>query len=101
MPEYKVVFHDSVNQDYFEAYAWYENIQEGLGERFLATVRSKLLAIAANPEYFSESSIKGYREAVVDKFPFVVVYRIYAEKQEIFVCSVHHERKHPRHKYRN
>jgi hypothetical protein len=31
---YSYIFHESVNADYDEAYEWYEEQQEGLGERF-------------------------------------------------------------------
>jgi hypothetical protein len=32
---YKIDFHGDVAGDYLEAYAWYEDAKEGLGERFL------------------------------------------------------------------
>lgn len=32
---YKIDFHGDIAGDYLEAYAWYEDAKEGLGERFL------------------------------------------------------------------
>ena len=39
---YTLDFHEDVESDYQEAYTWYENAKEGLGERFLKMVRVKL-----------------------------------------------------------
>jgi len=43
---------------------------------------------------------KGFREALVDGFPFIVVYKIDNIKKEIFISSVHHAKRHPKNKYR-
>ena len=36
---YKLEFHNAIAQEYNEAYEWYEERSEGLGERFIASVR--------------------------------------------------------------
>lgn len=46
---YKFDFHSDVENDYLEAYTWYESRKEGLGERFLSMVRRKLEQIGNNP----------------------------------------------------
>jgi mRNA-degrading endonuclease RelE of RelBE toxin-antitoxin system len=73
---------------------------EGLRERFLLAVRTKLNEIAKRPEAFGERSKKGYREAKVDSFPYSIVYNIYKKERVIFVNSVHPHKKHPHKKYR-
>ena len=42
---YKVIFHADIKTDYDEAYAWYEDKLEGLGERFLSAVRKKQMRL--------------------------------------------------------
>jgi plasmid stabilization system protein ParE len=97
---YSCRFHPFTKQDYDEAYAWYEDKQKGLGERFLTTVRKKIEEIVLNPEVYGSKGNKKFREAEVDVFPYLLVYKINKRKKEIYISSVHHVKKHPRRKYR-
>lgn len=97
---YKLDFHVDVESDYFEAYKWYEDAKEGLGERFLKMVRSKLEQIGKNPETFSQKTKSGYRETAVEIFPYIIVYKLYKKKKVVFVNSVIHQKKHPRRRTR-
>jgi len=98
--KFSIVIHPGVFKDYEEAYTWYENQAEGLGEKFIAAVRKKLEVIAEKPSAFSSKSKVKYREAKVAGFPFTIVYKVYQHKNEVFVSSVHHLKKHPKKKYR-
>ena len=42
---YRYILHEAVKVDYDEAYGYYEEKLEGLGERFLSAVRAKLAEI--------------------------------------------------------
>jgi mRNA-degrading endonuclease RelE of RelBE toxin-antitoxin system len=97
---FSVVLHPDVFADYEAAYSWYEDEVEGLGQKFLIAVRSKLETIAARPATFSSKSKRDYPEAKVQGFPFVIVYKIYKQKKEVFVASIHHLKKNPKKKYR-
>jgi plasmid stabilization system protein ParE len=46
---YTYRFHPLAKKDYDETYAWYEDKQNGLGERFLKAVRSKIEEIVLHP----------------------------------------------------
>lgn len=70
---YAYRLHPLVEKDYNEAYAWYEDMQKGLGERFLIAVRKKIEEIALHPEVYSSKSRKKFREAKVDFFPYLIV----------------------------
>jgi len=59
MSEYNVIFHADTKVDYNTAYAWYETQQKGLGNKFLAAIRSKISQIAATPDIYGEKSKKG------------------------------------------
>lgn len=97
---YRYEFHAEVAKDYNEAYAWYETQKKGLGERFSSFVRQKMDEIAESPENYGKKIHKDYREARVDIFPYLIVYKIYKHRKTIFVNSIHHTKKHPRKKYR-
>ena len=97
---YKCEFHSEVENDYNEAYGWYEHQKKGLGERFLAFVRKKIDQIAENPEHYGVRTRKEYREVQVDVFPYLIVYKIYKQTKTILIISIHNTKKHPRKKYR-
>lgn len=93
---YTYLLHPLVKQDYHDAYRWYEDKQKGLGERFIQAVRGKIEEIAMQPEVYGSRDNKKFREAKVDIFPYLIVYKINKRKKEIYISSVHHIRKHPR-----
>ena len=97
---YTVRLHPKADKDFIQAYAWYEEQKEGLGERFILTVREKMEAIANNPETFGSRDNPSFREALLQTFPYIIVYKIYMRKEEIFISSIHHAKKHPKKKYR-
>lgn len=98
--DYKLHFHPLAKEDYKEAFAWYEHVKEGLGERFARAVRSKLKDIMLQPKaYGSKGNIK-FREAKIDFFPYLIVFQIKNQKKEIFIGSVYHTKRSPRKKYR-
>ncbi len=97
---YRYEFHAAVAKDYNEAYAWYETQKKGLGERFSLFVRKKMDEIAQNPEHYGERTKKVYREARLDIFPYLIIYKIYKPRNVIFVTAIHNTKKHPRKKYR-
>jgi plasmid stabilization system protein ParE len=97
---FTILLHPDVEKDYGEAYTWYENQLEGLGENFIAAVRSKLEHIAAKPTIYSSKTKTNYREAKVNGFPFLIVYKVIMKKKVVFVSSIHHMKKHPKKKFR-
>lgn len=70
---YTYRLHPLTRQDYDEAYAWYEDKQKGLGERFIKAVRQKIEEIALHPEVYGSRNYKTFREAKVDFFPCLIV----------------------------
>ena len=97
---YTCRFHPLTKQDYEEAYAWYEDKQNGLGERFLKAVRIKIDEIVLHPEVYGSKGNRKFREAALDIFPYLLIYKINKRKKEIYFSSIHHAKKHPRKKYR-
>ena len=44
--------------------------------------------------------LQDYEEASVDRFPYKIIYKIGKTHKEIYISSIHHNKKHPRNKYR-
>jgi mRNA-degrading endonuclease RelE of RelBE toxin-antitoxin system len=97
---WRIKFSSKANGDYDEGYSWYEDKQEGLGQRFLMEVRNKVRTIESNPEIFGNRTNKKFREAKLDHFPYSIIYRLDKEDQTVYITSIHHNKKHPRSKYK-
>jgi plasmid stabilization system protein ParE len=97
---YLLKLHPLIQQDFNEAYGWYEDKQKGLGDRFLKAVRGKMEQIIVRPQVFGSRGNKGFREAKIEFFPYHIVYKINERKREIYISSIHHNSKHPKKKYR-
>jgi len=82
-----------------KSFNWYEDNQADLGERFLNQFYKKLNIILSYPK---RSIIRKapYREARIDIFPFLIVYRVNEIKKEIFIVSVFHFSRNPKRKYK-
>ena len=80
-----------------EAWEWYENKQDGLGDRFIKEVRRKIKYVQNNPLHYP---LKGnYREAQTDISPYLIIFKFDNAKNIIFVVSVFHMTRHPNKKY--
>lgn len=97
---YTIRLHPKADEEYIKAYTWYEEQQDGLGEKFIKAVRKRLEAIANNPQTFGSKYNIHFREASVEIFPYIIVYKVYNKKNEIFISAIHHAKRHPKRKYR-
>ena len=97
--KYGVTFHPESLKEYLEASIWYEMQAEGLGARFEQSVEQKVAQIVNSPYLFS--IIGGaYRQAGIDSFPFVIVYKFRKHKKDIYISAIFHTKRNPRHKFR-
>ena len=83
-------------QEFQEAAAWYEQEQEGLGERFIAAFENALeLLKEENPPLTpvqGEASALGARKLLLHKFPYSLI--VYEDNLTIVVVALaHHSRK--------
>ncbi|HET7118909.1 MAG TPA: hypothetical protein VFI29_20625 [Hanamia sp.] len=97
---YTYWLHEKIQTDFNEGFAWYENKKKGLGFEFLNEIEGTINKIVAHPGSFGSKGNPLYREALLKGFPYVIVYRIYSRKKEIFISALHHTSKSPRKKYR-
>ena len=98
--KYTYWLHEKIQKDFNESFAWYESKKAGLGYEFMDLVENKILQIVDNPERYGSKGNSRFREAHLRRFPFVIVFRIYKKKNEIFISAIHHTKKSPRKKYR-
>jgi plasmid stabilization system protein ParE len=94
-----VIFSSKAAEEFQESYVWYEGLKKGLGLRFIEILDNAIDLIKGNPEGFPKKKDL-YREAVVKKFPFIIVYEYVAVRQVVFILHIFHTKRHPKIKYR-
>jgi plasmid stabilization system protein ParE len=90
--EDRLLFAPDVEQDLLEAYEWYQERRDGLGDEFLTCVEACIQAILRNPE--SHTTIyQDYRRALVRRFPYSVFYEYLGST--VIVQAVFHNARNP------
>lgn len=91
---YPLLILKAAADDTLEAYNYYEGLQAGLGDRFLAEVLERFNEISKHPHYYGfidEQHI--IRDVMLKSFPYMVVYEV--EENAIVIYSVHCGYRHP------
>lgn len=79
-----------------EAYDWYEEQQAGLGNRLYVGVNDLLNIIEINPEQYPIKYQGDLRYAVLNKFPYLIIYWIDKENNKVIVLSIFHTSREPK-----
>lgn len=95
---YKIELLPRVRKEILDAWDWYDDRWTGLGDRFMREVEKKLQQIEKTPERYTERK-KGFREAGIKVFPFLIIYRIQKRKKIVAVSSIFHTSRNPKKKY--
>ena len=93
MRKFQVVILEKAFQEIENARDYYENNQINLGTSFTKEVFSILEILETNPLLFPVK-FKNIREAVINKFPFIVIFEV-LPNDEIIVLSIFHFRRNP------
>lgn len=96
---YTIIFHPKAEKELLHSLEWYEEISKGLGEEFL----NETIDVIGNLETFPLMYAirkKNFREAVLKKFPYVVVYTVIQKTKEVHVLSVFQTGQRPDKKYK-
>jgi plasmid stabilization system protein ParE len=80
-------YHPLVAEDLASAVKQYDNISVDLGNRFRASVRSRVRFITDHPESYARIH-EQLRVAMVERFPYVVVYE--QEEGAVAILGVFH-----------
>ncbi len=94
---YTVDFFPKASRELIEAREWYEKKQPGLGKRFDHEINSKFALIESNPLHYPLKN--GFHEAVIEAFPYLLVYKFIANRKMIIITSVFHMSRHPTKKH--
>lgn len=81
----ELIVKEEARLEIIDAYQYYENARTGLGEIFLNHLDSCFERIISQPLHFPIKRTP-YREAVVSKFPFLVIFELL--EKSIVVYSV-------------
>lgn len=87
-----IVLRDEAEQEFDDAFDWYDGRSAGLGGEFAEAVQSAFDVIAANPLVHG-NVFADVRKAVVRRFPYCVFYRPHADRVE--VIAVFHSGRDP------
>lgn len=93
MNRYHLIIKEEARVEISDAYFWYEEKQIKLGERFLNRLGDCFTTIKSNPKIYTKK-YKEMRQAIIDVFPFVVIYEI--EKNNIVVFAVFNTHRDPK-----
>lgn len=96
---YNSILLQRAKKELFEAVAWYDDKQIGLGDRFKNELYKRINAIETHPERYATKS-PPYRETRMEVFPYLIIYRIDMPKNIIVITSIFHTSRNPKKKYK-
>ncbi|GAB3417258.1 type II toxin-antitoxin system RelE/ParE family toxin [Niabella aquatica] len=85
-------------KELLEAWEWYEDRQDGLGDRFKSQVYQKIEQLVKTPDRYPERK-KSFREVKIDVFPYLLIYKIARRKKVVTIVSIFHTSRNPHKKY--
>ena len=97
---FTIVISSKAAKEFSDSINWYEEQSTELGDRFEEAVVVALHNLLNNHNKGSLID-RGYRQAVVPVFPFIIVYKVHVSKQTIHVASIFHTSRSPSKKFRN
>jgi hypothetical protein len=92
---YKIKLLPEAHLDIKESIEWYNEQKAGLGKRFYESVKLRLDYIKKNPLHY-QVSYRDVRNAMVNKFPHQVHYRVEESSKSIIVFGVTHTSRNPK-----
>ncbi len=92
---YKIVVLNIAANELDEALGFYESKKIGLGNSFLLEINSVYKQLVKTPFIFRKNNL-GYREARVNKFPFLIIYEV--KEGTIYISSIFHTSRNPNQK---
>lgn len=92
MKSYSLIITRKASEEYSDAFWFYEDASKGLGSEFEMEIEKLFNLISQNPFLFPRR-FKRFREALVERFPFFIVYEIIGET--VVIHSVFHTSRNP------
>lgn len=98
-PAFSGILSIRAQKEIIEAWEWYEERQQGLGDRFIKELTRRIRLIEKNPDRYPTRH-KSYKETPVPVFPFLVIYRLNRKKKLVRIVSVFHTSLNPKKKFK-
>jgi len=95
---YSSILSSRAQKEITDAWEWYEERQQGLGDRFVHEITNRILLIEQYPDRYP-TRFKAYKETPVSIFPFLIIYRLNKKRKIIRIVSVFHISLNPKKKY--
>jgi len=92
---YTVKLFTEAELDITEACRWYESQQKGLAKKFIDEVNHYFDLIAEEPFHFPIRFSERFRFAVLQKFPYLIVFTVQEEVRTVYINSVFHTSRNP------
>lgn len=87
MSDYTIIVTEEAREELLQSYLYYEQVQLGLGERFLFEVETRFKDLENHPTYYSFiDNQKILRDISLHNFPYVLIYRIVDREISIYAC---------------
>jgi len=90
----KIIISSEAVKELQESYEWYEARSDGLGGRFVEFFEKAINLILLNPEGYPNKR-EPYREMVLGKFPYLIVYEFVKEEHIVYILHVFHTKRNP------
>lgn len=90
---FKVVISPAASKEFEDSIDFYNTKSPNLGTRFKVIVESKVHKISINPHQFKLIN-RQVRKAVVQDFPFIILFSIIEEKH-IIIAHIYHTKRKP------
>ena len=95
---YMAIFSSRAQKEVAESWNWYEDRQQGLGDRFLKELADRVHSIEQAPKRYP-TRFKTYRETPIPVFPFLIIYRVSEKRKLVRILSIFHTSLNPKKKY--
>jgi plasmid stabilization system protein ParE len=86
-------FHPGARRDIREGFDWYRQRSPAAARRFVAAVDRTLAAVAAQPDRYGWYE-PPFREAILIRYPYSVIYRV-DDAGDVLVVAVAHASREP------
>jgi len=97
--KFSVILSKRAANEVTDSWKWYEERQNGLGDRFFKESIAHINLIEKFPERYS-CKYKLYRETSLTIFPYAIIYKINKRKKIVQVVSVFHSSRNPAKRYK-
>ena len=95
---YTFIYQPQALLEYEHAILWYRERSKQASEIFELAINEKLHEICTTPTLYRNTK-KHFREALLKKYPFSIVYVIDEKNRAIVITSVFHNSRNPKKKY--